>query len=96
MDGGRKPIVARHERRGRVIGCSKRRRVREGNTLQTALSRWATAEVCEVIHPQLYGDFSSALSTGGEEPAEQAAGVQFLEPGVPVFGAGAEVFEGAG
>jgi hypothetical protein len=30
MDGGRNRIVARHERRGGLIGCSKWRRAREG------------------------------------------------------------------
>ena len=58
MDGGRNLIVARHERGGGLIGCSKRRRAREGNPRQTALSRWATAQVCEVMHSQVCGDFS--------------------------------------
>jgi hypothetical protein len=37
---------------------------------RVALSRWATAEVCEVMYPQLCGDFAQALATGGEESAE--------------------------
>jgi hypothetical protein len=45
------------------------------------------------MHPQVCGDFSEALSAGGEESAQQAAGLQFLEPGVPGLGAGAEAIE---
>ena len=93
MDGGRNRIVRRSERGGGLIGCSKGRRARDGNPLQTALSRRATAEVCEVMHSQVCGDFSQALSAGGEESAEQSAGLQFLEPGLPALGAGAETFE---
>ena len=69
IDGGGNPIVARDERGGGLIVCSERRRAREGNPHQTALSRWATAQVCEVMYPQLCGDFGSAL-IGGEESAE--------------------------
>jgi hypothetical protein len=73
MGGGWNRVVAGLERGGGLIGCSKWRRARAGNPHQTALSSWATAQVCEVMHPQVCGDFAQALSTGGEEPAEQAA-----------------------
>ena len=39
LDGGRDRIVRRSERGGGLIGCSKGRRARDGNPLQTALSR---------------------------------------------------------
>jgi hypothetical protein len=45
------------------------------------------------MHSQVCGDFSQALSVGGEESAEQSAGLQFLDPGVPRFGACAETIE---
>jgi hypothetical protein len=70
MHGGRNRIVRRSERGGGLIGCSKGRRARDGNALQTALSRRATAQVCEVMHSQMCGDFAQALSIGGEESAE--------------------------
>ena len=64
--------------------------------LPNVLSRWAAAEVCEVMHAELCGGFSEALAAGGEESAEQAAGFEFLEAGVPVHGAGAEAIENPG
>jgi hypothetical protein len=76
-----------------LIGCSKGRRARDRNPLQPALSRRAAAQVCEVMHSQVCGDFAQALSIGGKESAEQAASLEFLEPGLPGFRACAETFE---
>jgi hypothetical protein len=42
------------------------------------LSRRAPAEICQVVHPQVCCDLSQALSSGGEESAQQAAALQFL------------------
>ena len=36
------------------------------------------------------GDFAQPRSTGGEEPAEQAAGFESFEPGLPGFRGGAQ------
>ena len=42
-----------------------------------------------MVHAQRSRDFSQALPTGREESAEQAVGLEFLEPGLPAIGAAA-------
>ena len=60
---------------------------------QIALSWRTSTEICYVVHAQACCDLSQAFSTCGEESAQQAAAVEFLKPGLPVFGAGAQAFE---
>ena len=57
------------------------------------LSRRAAAEICQVVHAEVRGDFAQARPAGGEESAEEAALAEFLEPGVPAFHGAAEAFE---
>ena len=67
VDGGRNRIVRRRERGDGLIGCSKVRRA-NGNPLQTALSRGAPAQVCEVMHWQVCGDFAEGQSSDAMRP----------------------------
>ena len=46
-----------------------------------------------MVHAELCGGLSEALSAGGEESTEEAAGFEFLEPGLPALGGGAEAIE---
>jgi hypothetical protein len=42
------------------------------------------------------GGFAEALSAGGEELAEEAAGIEFREASLPGLGGGAEAIENPG
>ena len=53
---------------------------------QPPLSRRASGEVGEVVDAELGGDFAQACAAGGEEAAQEAAFVQFLDSGPPAFG----------
>jgi hypothetical protein len=66
-----------------------------GIRLQVSLSRGASAEVGEVVDSQACGNLSQACAAGGDESAQQAAILQFFEPGSAVLGAGAEPIEDA-
>ena len=45
------------------------------------------------MHAKRSGDFSQACARGREEAAEQTAGLEFLEPGLPAIDAAAQSFE---
>ena len=50
------------------------------------LSRRATGEVGQVVDAEASGDFAQACAAGGEEAAQEAAFVQFLDSGPPALG----------
>jgi hypothetical protein len=53
----------------------------------------AFGEVREVVRSEACGGLSQALSIGGEESAQRAAALPFLEPGLSALGAAVEAFE---
>jgi hypothetical protein len=60
------------------------------------LSRGTCGEVGQVVHAELRGGLSEALSAGGEESTEEATGFEFLEACLPALGGGAEAIENSG
>jgi hypothetical protein len=55
------------------------------NNRRVDLSRWASAQVCEVIDPQTASDFAKALSFHHEVPAQQPAVAQFFQARLPAI-----------
>ena len=49
-----------------------------------------------MVHAELRGGLSEALSAGGEESTEEATGFEFLEACLPALGGGAEAIENPG
>ena len=71
------------------------RRILADTVSGSVVQRGATAQICQVVHAHARGDFAQPAAAGCEEPAQEPALLQFLEPRVPAFRAAADPVEDA-
>ena len=70
-------------------------RIGQAHTFHLIGSARRTAiQIRQVVHAKHCGDFSQPCAGGREEAAEQAAGLELFEPGLPAVGAAARVARG--
>ena len=67
-----------------------------GHPLTTSSSHLAAAQVCQVVHAQVLGDFLQPGSAGGEVTAQQPASGQLLQSCLPVLRVAPLAFQGTG